>query len=96
MTAEQRIAEYKRKIALCDAEEREATNLRTRANALIYGGAGVTVVSIVADQIIGLPLAIVSVIVGFVWRSNLDKRALWRSRRRDAHWAALKNLTCDP
>jgi hypothetical protein len=38
MTAEERIAECKRKIAACDAEESESEIPRMMAAALIYGG----------------------------------------------------------
>jgi hypothetical protein len=95
MTVEERIAEYKRKIAICDTEERESTNPRMMSVMLIVGGIGVTVASLFAYQTIGLTLGIVAVIGGFIWRSDLNRKALWRSRLRDAHLAALKSLTVD-
>jgi len=95
MTAEERIAEYERKIAMCDAEEREAENPRTMSGALIYGGVGVSVASLLANQYIGLTLGIIGVISGFVWRSDLNKKSLWRARLRDAHRVAVKSLIDD-
>jgi hypothetical protein len=93
MTVEERIAEYKRKIAVCDAEDRAAENPRMVASALIYGGAAVGVGSLLANQYIGLTVGIIGAISGFIWRSDLNTKLLWRSRLRDAHRAALKSLT---
>ena len=95
MTVQERIAELERKIAVCDAEEREADNPRTMAAALIFGGVGVAVAALLANQYIGLTLGIIGVISGFVWRSDLDKKSLWRSRLLDAHRTALKSLIGD-
>jgi hypothetical protein len=95
MTIEERIAEYKRKIAVCDAEERESTNPRTMAAALIYAGIGIAVASLTAHQSIGVTLGIIGVIAGIVWRSDLNAKSLQRSRDCNAHRAALKSLTSD-
>ena len=95
MTVEERIAEYERKIAACDAEERESDNARTMSTALIYGGIGISIASLFVNQYIGLTLGIVGIISGFVWRSDLNKKSLWRSRLRDAHQAALESLIGD-
>jgi hypothetical protein len=96
MTVEERIAEYKRKIAVCDVEEREAENPRMVSAVLIYGGAVVAIGSFFVNQYIGLTLGIIGVISGCLWRSDLNTKSLWRFRLRDAHRAALKSLTGDP
>ncbi len=92
MRVEERIAEHKREIDLCDAQERESANPRMMSAALIIAGIGVSVASLIAYETIGLTLGIVGVVGGFVWRSDLNHKALWRSRLRDAHRAALKSL----
>jgi hypothetical protein len=93
MTVEERVAEYERKIAECDAEERQADNPLMMAAALIYAGIGITVASLFAGQNIAVTLGVILVISGVVWRSDLKKKSLWRSRLRDAHRAALESLT---
>ena len=92
MTTEERIAEYERKIAEGDAEERDSRNAETMAPALIYAGAGIAVASLLAHQTIGLTLGIIGVIAGFVWRKDLNAKSLQRSRDRDGYRAALKSL----
>jgi hypothetical protein len=95
MTVEERIAEYKRKIAICDAEKRESENPRMMSAALIFAGAGVAIASLVAYQTIGLALGIIGLIGGVVWRSDLNTKSLWRGRLRDAYRDALKSLVGD-
>jgi hypothetical protein len=92
MTTEERVAEYERKIAECDAQERDSRNFEMMAPALICAAAGIAVASLLAHQTIGLTLGIIGVIAGIVWREDLKANSLRRTMDCNGYRAALRAL----
>jgi hypothetical protein len=74
-----RTASYLNELAQCDRDDRAAENAEMRAPALILISLGIAVASFTAHEIIGGTL---SIIAGFVWRSDRKAKAIARSESR--------------